>query len=165
MASLALTWTLQGGGWALVSAADEHAQVDITASYSAGTDAAAHFLHALVRLALTDTQTEAEFDAEPEVYRWFLRSDGSEVDVRVVMADGYQAPADSGVVLWASRQSLDTLCRAAVRAFDRVAYELGEDGYQLEWHGAFPRHELEGLRTAWRGLQHGTAAVKHSDSR
>ena len=165
MAALSFTWILQGAGWALVTAADEHVEVEVTASYAAHTDAPAHFLYALARLVLTDTQTEAEFHAEPEVYRWFFHRDGSEVDIRVVMADDYQAPTESGVVLWASRQSLDTLCRAATRAFDRVRYELGEDAYQTEWRRSFPHNELETLRTAWHGRQSGTEEVHHSRSR
>ncbi|MEU7279130.1 hypothetical protein AB0A69_10180 [Streptomyces sp. NPDC045431] len=160
MAALAFSWTLQGAGWALVSAADDHADVDVIASYSAGTDAAAHFLYTLARLTLTDTQAEVAFDAERKVYRWFFRRDGSAVDIWVVAADDHQAPAESGGVLWSSRQSLDTLSRTVIRAFDRVAYDWGEDGYQLEWRRPFPRNELEGLRTAWRGLRAGMQGVK-----
>ncbi|WP_328649103.1 hypothetical protein OHS58_18020 [Amycolatopsis sp. NBC_00348] len=37
-----------------------------------------------------------------------------------------------------------------LRAFDTVADDLGEAGYQTRWGRPFPRHELEGLRTAWR---------------
>ncbi|WP_432248987.1 hypothetical protein ACRAR1_16650 [Streptomyces sanyensis] len=164
-ATLTFTWTVQGAGWARISAEDEYEGVDTTASYCAGTDAAAHFLYALVRLILTDTRTTAEFHAEPEVYRWFFSRDGPEVDITVVMADGYQAPADSGVVLWSSRQPLDVLCRAVVRAFDGVLHELGEEGYQREWRRSFPRPELEGLRAAWRGLRAGAEGVQRGGPR
>lgn len=46
----------------------------------------------------------------------------------------------------------ELVARAVVRAFDRVAHELGDEAYESEWRGPFPRRELERLRVTWRGL-------------
>ncbi|MFI2352652.1 hypothetical protein ACH492_37840 [Streptomyces sp. NPDC019443] len=159
MAALSFTWTLQHHGWAFCRVTDGQAEAEAMASYVTG--GPEQFLYAIARLALTEPETRAEFEAEP---RWFFRREGAEVEMRLVMADDFQAPDSSGSVLWSSRQPIDVLCRAAIRAFDQVAHDLGEDGYEAQWGRPFPRNELQGLRTAWRGLQGVADSVKLNGS-
>ncbi|MDH6435421.1 hypothetical protein M2158_003898 [Streptomyces sp. SAI-144] len=156
MSSLAITWTLGSHGWASVKVADDHGEAEAIASYITG--APEEFLYAVARLVLGDEDTRAELEGEPQVYRWFFRRDGSVVDVRLVLADDAQAPDSSGVVLWSGRHTVTALARAAVRAFDRIYYEQGEEAYESQWGRPFPRTELEALRTAMRSHQRATAA-------
>lgn len=75
-------------------------------------------------------------------------------------ADGRGLPDTAGTVIRSSHQTIETLARTAVRAFDQVAWELGEDGYRSRWGRAFPRSELEVLRSAWRQVASRRAAAE-----
>ncbi|MFB7290973.1 hypothetical protein [Actinacidiphila glaucinigra] len=148
MASLAITWTLRHHGWAFIRVADDHGESEVFASYV--TDGPEQFLHAIARLVGGDEDARAEFEGEPQVYRWFFHRDGSDVDIRLVEAKDLRAPDSSGTVLWSGRHDATALARAAVRAFDQVAHELGEEGYASQWGRPFPRAELEAVRTGMR---------------
>lgn len=156
MSSLAITWTLGSHGWASVKVTDDHGEAEALASNI--TDAPEEFLYAVARLVLGDEDTRAELEGEPQVYQWFFHRDGSVVDVRLVLADNAQAPDGSGTVLWSGRHTITALARSAVRAFDRIDYEQGEEAYEAQWGRPFPRTELEALRTAMRSHQRATAA-------
>ncbi|MFJ9544281.1 hypothetical protein ACIRPX_44750 [Streptomyces sp. NPDC101225] len=146
MSRLTITWTLRHHGWALCKVADDKGEVEVFASYV--TDGPEQFLHAVTRLVLTDTEARAEFEGEPQAHRWLFRREGDDVDICLLRADDSRKPDSSGVVVWSSRHTITTLGRAALRAFDQVAYELGEDGYASQWGRPFPRAEVETLRTA-----------------
>ncbi|MEU1617229.1 hypothetical protein ABZ479_07950 [Streptomyces sp. NPDC005722] len=148
MASLTITWTMRNHGWAVIKVADDHAETEVCASYV--TDGPEQFLYAIARLVDGDEDTRAEFEGEPQVYRWFFHRDGSDVDIRLVEAKDLRAPDSSGTVLWSGRHDATALARAAVRAFDQVAHELGEEGYASHWGRPFPRTELEALRAGMR---------------
>ncbi|MET8448690.1 hypothetical protein [Streptomyces sp. NPDC005209] len=114
------------------------------------TDGPEQFLYAIAQLVLGDEETRAELEGEPQVYRWLFRRDGSEVNIRLVMADDDRAPDSAGAVLWSGRHTIAALARSAVRVFDQVTHELGEESYAAQWGRPFPRTELEALRTAMR---------------
>ncbi|MEU2111652.1 hypothetical protein [Streptomyces sp. NPDC019507] len=151
MRPLAITWTLWSHSWAFVKAADDQGEAEVLASYV--TDGPEQFLYAMARLALGDEEAHAELEGEPQVYRWFFRRDGAEVDIRLVVADDAGASASSGTVLWSSRHTITALARSALRAFDRITHELGEETYAAQWGRPSPRNELEALRTAMRGTR------------
>jgi hypothetical protein len=148
MRSLAITWTLWSHGWACVKVTDDQGEAKILASYV--TDGPEQFLYAIARLVLGNRETRAELEGEPQVYRWFFRRDGSEVDICLVVADDDRAQESSGTVLWSGRHTIAALARSAVRAFDQITHELGEETYEAQWGRPFPRTELEALRTAMR---------------
>ncbi|EMF24622.1 MULTISPECIES: hypothetical protein [Streptomyces] len=148
MTSLTITWTLGSHGWALVKVADDHGEADVIASYV--TDGPEQFLYAVARLVLGDRETRAELFGEPQVYRWCFQRHGAEVTIRLVVADDDRAPDGAGTLLWSGRHTLAQLARSAVRAFDQIAYELGDEAYAAQWGRPFPRTELEVLRTAMR---------------
>ncbi|MFG3493933.1 hypothetical protein [Streptomyces sp. NPDC047928] len=127
---------------------DDQGEAEVIASYI--TDGPEQFLYAVARLVLGDEDTRAELEGEPQGYRWFFHRDGSGVDVRLVRADDGLAPDSSGTVLWSGRHAIAALARSAVRAFDRIDHELGEEAYEAQWGRPFPRTELEALRTAMR---------------
>lgn len=142
--------------------ADDHGEAEAIASYL--TDAPEQFLYAVARLVLGDEDARVELEGEPQVYRWFFHRDGSVVDARLVLADDDQAEDSSGSVLWSGRHTVTALARPAVRAFDRIDYEQGEDFYESQWGRPFPRTELEALRTAMRA-HHGATAVRGTPPR
>ncbi|MEU4611587.1 hypothetical protein [Streptomyces umbrinus] len=148
MRSLTITWTLRSHGWAFVKVADDQGEAKAIASDI--TDGPEQFLYAVARLVLGDGETRAELEGEPQVYRWFFKRDGTDVDIRLVLADDDRAPDSSGTVLWSGRHTIEALARSAVRAFDRITHELGEETYEAQWGRPFPRTELEALRTAMR---------------
>ncbi|MFF3352998.1 hypothetical protein ACFYWN_10180 [Streptomyces sp. NPDC002917] len=155
MASLTITWTLRYHGWAFVKVADDQGESEVIASDI--TDGPEQFLYAICRLVGGDADTRAEFEGEPQAYRWFFHRDGSDVDIRLVMADDRDAPDSSGTLLWSGRHAITALARSAVRAFDQVAHELGEEGYAAQWGRGFPRTGLEALRTAMRKQGNGSS--------
>ncbi|MFE5923721.1 hypothetical protein [Streptomyces sp. NPDC056468] len=148
MGSVKVTWTLSHHGWAFCKVADHQGEAEVFASYV--TDAPEDFLRGIASLVLAETEARVEFQGEPTVYRWFFQRDASDVAIRLVRAGSSRDPDDSGTVVWSSRQPINTLCRAVIRAFDQVEHDLGAAGYQEQWGRPFPRSELEGLRTAWR---------------
>jgi hypothetical protein len=89
-------------------------------------------------------------EEEPEVYRWFFRREGTGVDIRLTRADDDRAPDSATTLVWSGHHTIAALARSAVRAFDRIDHELGEEGYESLWGRPFPRTELEVLRTAMR---------------
>ncbi|MFG2758072.1 hypothetical protein [Streptomyces wuyuanensis] len=147
MRSLMITWTLHSHGWALVKVGDDQGEAEVIASYI--TDGPEQFL-SVARLVLGDEDTRAELEGEPRVHRWFFHRDGSWVDVHLVRADDNRVPDSSGTVLWSGRHTIAALARSAVRAFDRIDHELGEEAHEAQWGRPFPRTEREALRTAMR---------------
>ncbi|MGW6054761.1 hypothetical protein [Streptomyces sp. NPDC055189] len=148
MAPLTITWKLWSHGWAFLKVADDHSASEVLASYV--TDGPEQFLYAIARLATGERYARADLEGEPQIYRWFFHQDGPDVDIRLLVADDDQAPESSGTVLWAGCHPISVLARSAVRAFDQVAHDVGEEGYASQWGRPFPRPELEALRTAMR---------------
>ncbi|MEV6448105.1 hypothetical protein [Amycolatopsis sp. NPDC051716] len=143
-----LTWTIQHHGWALCFVEDEHAGAEAFASYV--TDGPEQLLKAVARVILHETHTKAEFEAEPTVYRWFFHRGTNTVTIRLLEAADRKTPEHEGKLLWQSEQPTTTLAKTVLRAFDTLSDDLGETVYQTRWGRPFPRHDLEGLRTAWR---------------
>jgi hypothetical protein len=148
MPDVRVIWTLRHHGWAFCSVSDDNTSAEVVVSYV--TDGPEQLLRAVARLVLYETDTQAEFEAEPIVYRWFFHRHGNTVDIRLVEAADARTPEHDGNLIWHSQRSTTTLARTVIRAFDTVAADVGEIDYQTQWGRAFPRHELEALRTAWR---------------
>ncbi|WP_216216903.1 hypothetical protein [Amycolatopsis aidingensis] len=127
---------------------DEHTSAEAVASYVTG--GPEQLLRAVARIILYETDTRAEFEAEPTVYRWFFHRRANTVAIRLVQAADSETPEHAGRLIWQSQQPTTALARAVIRAFDTVVDDLGEVGYQTQWGRPFPRHELEALRAAWR---------------
>lgn len=145
MPGMSLRWTLHHHGWAVCAVADAKAEAEVLASYVTG--GPEEFITAVANLVLGAIHTTAEFEAEPIIYRWVFDRDGAQLDIQLLEVS---SPDKGGVVVWASRQTIDTLARAVVRAFDAVEAEHGNAGYQATWGRPFPSLELRGLRSAWR---------------
>ncbi|GAB3146524.1 hypothetical protein GCM10027258_38350 [Amycolatopsis stemonae] len=158
MPDVRLTWTIKHHGWALCTVEDEHTSAEAFASYV--TDGPEQLLRAVAGIILHETRTKAEFEAEPTVYRWSFHRRVSTVSIRLVEAADWKTPEHEGRLLWQSEQSTTRLARTVLRAFDTVAHDLGEDGYRTSWGRPFPRHELEGLRRAWRGTVQPVRSVR-----
>lgn len=148
MPDVQLTWTLRHHGWASCSVTDGRTSAEAFASYV--TDGPEQLLRAVARVILHETRTQAEFEAEPTVYRWFFHRHDNTVAIRLVEAADWTTPEHAGRLLWRGDQPTTTVARTVLRAFDTVVDDLGEVGYQTEWGRPFPRHELEALRTASR---------------
>jgi hypothetical protein len=141
VARMSLTWTLQHHGWALCVVADSRSEAVAVASYVTG--GPEHLLIAVARLALGADRTSAEFEAEPDVYRWLFQQAGDRADIRLLHLAGHAVHDDAGEVIWRSRQPV-------VRALDAVLATHGETGYEATWGRPFPGVELDALRAAWR---------------
>jgi hypothetical protein len=148
MTSLTLTWTVHDHGWATCVVADQTAEAEALVSYV--TEGPEQFLSAVARAVLGATESRAEFEAEPTAYRWIFQRIQAHVDIRLLVLSRRELPDESGDVIWTSRQPIQVLARAVIRAFDAVLTEHGEDGYQANWGRPFPTLELNALRTAWR---------------
>jgi hypothetical protein len=151
MAGMSLTWILQDHGWAVCVVADAQARAEAIASCVTG--GPEDFLTAVARLVLGADASRADLEAEPTVYRWIFQRHGTDADIRLLLVPDGKLPDGAGTIVWTSRQPVDTVARAVVRAFDAVATEHGENGYEAQWGRPFPRFELEALRRAWRGAQ------------
>jgi hypothetical protein len=147
MAGITLTWALEHHGWALCVVADEHAEAEAIVSYVTG--GPEQLLNAVARLVHGADETRAEFEAEPDVYRWIFRRTGGEATIRLLHVPDHALPYEAGETIWSSRQPVDTLARVVIRAFDAVATAHGEAGYEAAWGRAFPRFDLDALRSAW----------------
>ena len=75
-----ITWTLKAHGWADCTLEDDHAQVELAVSYI--TTAPEDLLTAVARLALGETETRAQFEAEPTAYRWIFYREGKDTSTR-----------------------------------------------------------------------------------
>ena len=148
MSKMSFTWTLAGHGWADCTIADGQAEAEATASYI--TTAPEDLLTAVARLILGEKETRAQLDAEPTIFRWIFHREGNDVRVQLLELADSGRHDNAGTELWSSRQAVDVLARAFIRAFDEVAHKYGESGYHGKWGHPFPRLELEALRAAWR---------------
>lgn len=149
---LRLTWTLTGTGWAECTLADRQGSVTLTASHLS--DAPARLLAAVARLVAGETETRAQFEAEPTAYRWVLYREGDEAWLRVLeLRDGGDHD-NRGTEVWSRQLPLDELACAVVRCFDEVAHRYGVSGYRGRWREHFPDAELAALRRAWQEYRH-----------
>jgi hypothetical protein len=151
VAGMSMTWTLHHHGWAVCTVADQNAQAQAVASCVTG--GPEYLLSAVANIVLGASQTDAEFEAEPTVYRWIFQRRGLSVDIRLLEVPSRGMPDEAGTTKWTSHQPIDDLARATIRAFDAVVDEHRQDGYQATWGRPFPTTELHALRTAWRNAK------------
>jgi len=145
---MSLTWTLAGHGWADCHVEDDTAGATATASYM--TAAPEDLMTAVTRLLRGDTETRAQFDAEPTTYRWIFHRGGTDVWVRLLELADSSRHDNAGTEIWSSWQTIGILMEAVISCFDDAARRNGESGYHGKWGGPFPRTELEALRAAWQ---------------
>ena len=148
MARMSLTWTLSGRGWADCVVADDQSQAEATASYI--TLAPDDLLTAVTRVVLCEGETRVQFEAEPTAFRWIFYREGDQVWVQLLQLANGTLDDKAGTQIWSSWQTVDTVARAVIRAFDHVAAKHGTSRYHDKWGHPFPSAELEKLRTAWR---------------
>jgi hypothetical protein len=147
-----ITWTLGAHGWADCTLEDHHAKAELTASYI--TRAPEEFLTAVARLIANETETRAQFEAEPTAYRWVFYREGEDIWIHVLELREGSDHDNRGTEIWSSQLRIDQLARSVIRCFDEVAQTHGESGYRGKWGEHFPRTELEALRRLWRNHQH-----------
>jgi hypothetical protein len=104
----------------------------------------------VTKLVHGDTETRAQFDAEPAAFRWIFYQGGTDVWVRVLQLPDGSRHDKAGTEIWSSWQTIPTLAEAVIGCFDDVAQRYGESGYHGKWGYPFPRAELEALRAAWQ---------------
>jgi len=148
MPRMSLTWTLRGRGWADCVVADDQTQAEATASYI--TLAPDDLLTAVTRVVLYQGETRVQFEAEPTAFRWIFYREGDQVWVQLLQLANGTLDDKAGTQIWSSWQTVDTVARAVIRAFDHVAAKHGTSRYHDKWGHPFPNAELEKLRTAWR---------------
>ncbi|WP_327425854.1 hypothetical protein [Streptomyces sp. NBC_01236] len=151
MADMQLAWTLGGHGWADCTITDDQAEAEVTASHI--TTAPEDLLTAVTRLLASETETRAQFVAEPTAFRWIFYRQGTDAWIRLLELADSNRHDNVGTEIWSSQMSVDAVARAVIRCFDEVARKYGESGYRGKWGDHFPRAELEALRTAWRAGQ------------
>ncbi|MFH9670616.1 hypothetical protein ACH4LQ_36085 [Streptomyces globisporus] len=149
---LRLAWRLDGHGWADCTVTDLHTAIVLTASNI--TSGPEEFLTALARLIAGETETRAQFEAEPTAYRWIFYREDEHVWVQILELRGGIDHDNKGTELWSSHYTIDELVRAVIRCFDDVARTYGESGYRGKWGEHFPRTELEALRRLWNNRLH-----------
>ncbi|GAA2113104.1 hypothetical protein [Streptomyces synnematoformans] len=155
---LRLAWRLDGHGWADCTVTDRQAVIVLTASYVTG--APEEFLTALARLIAGETETRAQFEAEPTAYRWIFSRENEYVWTRVLELRDGRDHDNKGTEVWLSRYPIDELARAAIRCFDDVARTYGESSYRGKWgRHHFPRTDLEALRRLWNDRRHPQGAL------
>ena len=149
MPAMSFSWSLSGIGSADCTVADKNSEAVATASYLP--PAPEELLTAVTRLVAGETDTCAQFEAEPTAYRWRFRCGGDDrVRVQLLHLLDRRCHDEAGTEIWSSWQTTGTVVRAIIRAFDDVAYTHRESGYEDKWRSPFPRDELEKLRQAWR---------------
>lgn len=146
-----ITWSLGAHGWAQCTLEDHHAQVELIASYI--TDAPEELLTAVARLVAGETETRAQFEAEPTAYRWIFYREGDDAWVRVLELRDGSDHDNRGTEIWSSQLAVDELARAVIRCFDQLVQTHDESAYRGKWGEHFPRTELEALRRLWRTHQ------------
>ncbi|MEU1539439.1 hypothetical protein ABZ461_15175 [Actinacidiphila glaucinigra] len=142
-----VSWTLNGRGWANCVVEDQQAKVELTASHI--TNAPEEFLTAVARLVSGETDTRAQFEAEPTAFRWIFSRQGNDVWIRLLELRRGSDHDSKGAEIWSSRLHVESLARAVIRCFDEVAWIYDESGYRGTWGERFPRSELEALRCLW----------------
>ncbi|MEU5437288.1 hypothetical protein AB0G73_28475 [Streptomyces sp. NPDC020719] len=142
-----ITWTLTGSGWADRTLEDRQAEVQLTASHI--TSAPEEFLTAVARLVAGETETHAQFEAEPTAYRWIFYREGVDTWIRVLELRHGSDHDNKGTEIWSNQLGIDQLARTVIRCFDEAAQTHGESGYPGKWGEHFPRTELEALRHLW----------------
>jgi hypothetical protein len=145
---MTLHWSLDGPGWIRCVVADRYSQAEALASVV--TDGVEQFIHAVTSLVFDERPVQAEFEAEPAVYRWIFRRRGADVDIRLLEVADSTLPDNAGTTIWASRQSVDALTRVVVRSFDQFKADHGDDNFEVRWGRPFPQSEVDTLRTARR---------------
>jgi len=146
---MSFSWRLRGAGRADCTIADKNSEALATASSI--TAAPEELLTAVTRIVVGETDTHAQFEAEPAAYRWrFQRDDDDRVWVQLLQLPDGRCHDEAGTEIWSSCQTIGALARAIIPPFDEVAHTHGESGYQDKWRSPFPRDELEKLRQAWR---------------
>ncbi|MER7513736.1 hypothetical protein ABTX82_36275 [Streptomyces lavendulae] len=148
-----MAWTLNGHGWANCTVEDQQAKVELTASYI--TNAPQDFLTAVARLVSGETDTRAQFEAEPTAFRWIFYRQGDDVWVRLLELRRGSDHDNKGTEIWSSQLHVDALARAVIRCFDDAARTYDVSGYRGKWGEHFPRTELEALRRLWNAHRHG----------
>jgi len=150
MAGLSFIWTLRYRGWAVCTISDDHGQAEAIASDVTG--GPEYLLRAVKSVTQGAATAHAEFEAEPTAFRWFFQRCDSDVKIRLAKAPDRNSPDSEDTVIWSGCYTIDALARAVLNGFDNAVSELGEENYRSQWGRAFPREDVEALRTAWRQI-------------
>ncbi|MFF2410700.1 hypothetical protein [Streptomyces sp. NPDC058092] len=145
---LRITWTPAEHGWADCTVEASAARAELAASYISS--APEDLLVAVARLVAGESETRAQFEAEPTAFRWIFYREGDSAWLRLLELRHGSDHDSAGAELWSGALSVDGLVRAVVRCFDEVATVYGESNYRSKWGEHFPRDELEALRRIWR---------------
>ncbi|MGW1712707.1 hypothetical protein [Streptomyces sp. NPDC002156] len=148
-----MTWVLDGSGWAICAIEDHQARVELSVSYI--TNAPEDFLTAVARLLYGETETRAQFEAEPTAYRWIFYRQADDTWIRLLELRDGRDHDNKGTEIWSGQLGIDELVRSVIRCFDEVARTYGESGYRGKWGEHFPRIELEALRRLWHAHRSG----------
>ncbi|WP_409187001.1 hypothetical protein F9C11_29685 [Amycolatopsis sp. VS8301801F10] len=89
-------------GWAFCSVTDEQTTAEAVTSYVTG--GPEQLLEAITRITLFETDAQTEFEAEPDVYRWFFHRRLNAVAIRLVHAVDLTAPQHAGTLIWHSQR-------------------------------------------------------------
>ncbi len=144
---LEFTYRVTGKGWSRARIADEHAWVELTASYLS--DALGDLLEAVGWILEGAAEARCSWQEEPGEYRWIFTREGSDVRLRILaFADQMvMQPDDEGQLVFETVQPESVLAATIADGAQAVLAEMGETAYLAEWIDApFPTAHLEMIR-------------------
>lgn len=126
--ALQLKWELSGHGWARCHLSDDSQTASVTASYC--TDALADLVAGAGELYGQQRSARFFFDAEPQEFRWVLRTTDDAVNVTICkfpdVAVSPDLPDFHGTVMWQATYPRSAFAHAVLEAAHTVLTEHGE---------------------------------------
>src|SRR4051812_45638904 len=130
MSDFAIDYRVTGTGWAEANVRDGSAGITVTASYLS--DALRSLVEAASLLCEGLSESRCSWDEEPGESRWIFRRVGYSVELRILRFDELwgDEPDHAGVEVFVTRQRVDTVARAVLRAADAVLQRMSEHDYE-----------------------------------
>ena len=133
--ALQLKWELGDHGWARCHLTDGSQQASLVVSYC--TDALADLVAAAGALYGQLGTSRFFFDAEPQEFRWVLRTVDEAIDLTIYrfpdVAVSPDLPDTDGTEIWRSAHPRRLFSHAVLKAAQDVLTEHGEAGYRARW--------------------------------
>jgi hypothetical protein len=143
---ISIDYTLDGAGWANCKIIVNDQWVEVTASYL--TNALKDLIEGVSALYQQE-DTRFSFDAEPAEYRWILRNQDGDVDIRILQLDDAMNPDpdEKGKLVFRASTALAELSAAVIATCESLLQEHGLEGYKAKWiEYEFPELSLDKLK-------------------
>jgi len=135
-------------GWIEAKLSNDVIEKYIAASYIS--DALRDFISAVISIVNGSKNASCNWQEEPGQFRFVFTSKDTLLTLKIINFNKSFSEKDdhNGDLVFEGTENLNSFAKNIKHEYDRLLYELGEEGYKNIWNYEFPLYELNCLKLA-----------------